>query len=321
MVPILVLLILSAGFAIFSVIAGSLTGPKRFNRAKLEAYECGIEPSPQAFRGHKFPVKYYLTAMLFIVFDIEIIFLYPVGRRLRPPRHVRPGRDGDVHPHRLRRLRLCVASRRTGVGLIRMGLEEKLPEGILLTTVAKIAQHRAQELGVAGAVRPGLLRDRDDGGRQPALRHRAVRHGAVLRDAAAGRPDDRGRSGLAEDGAGPAPDLRPDARAQVGARDGCLREQRRHVQQLRDRAGRRPRRAGRHVPARLPAAAGDAARRDPQAARQDPHRTDQRQAGVDDDRLRRRTSSRSCATPASPRAFRSTSTRSSSRAPLPGEVA
>ena len=77
MVPILVLLILSAGFAIFSVIAGSLTGPKRFNRAKLEAYECGIEPSPQAFRGHKMPVKYYLTAMLFIVFDIEIIFLYP----------------------------------------------------------------------------------------------------------------------------------------------------------------------------------------------------------------------------------------------------
>ena len=77
MVPILVLLVLAAGFAVFSVIAGSLTGPKRFNRAKLESYECGIEPSPQAFQGHKFPVKYYLTAMLFIVFDIEIIFLYP----------------------------------------------------------------------------------------------------------------------------------------------------------------------------------------------------------------------------------------------------
>ena len=77
MVPILVLLVLATGFAVFSVVAGSLTGPKRFNRAKLEPYECGIEPSPQAFQGHKFPVKYYLTAMLFIVFDIEIIFLYP----------------------------------------------------------------------------------------------------------------------------------------------------------------------------------------------------------------------------------------------------
>jgi NADH-quinone oxidoreductase subunit A len=76
-VPILVLALLGGGFAVFSIVAGSLSGPKRYNRAKQEAYECGIEPSPQAFRGHRFPVKYYLTAMLFIVFDIEIIFLYP----------------------------------------------------------------------------------------------------------------------------------------------------------------------------------------------------------------------------------------------------
>src|SRR5437763_11045625 len=76
-VPILVLFALAAGFAVFSVVASAVAGPKRFNRAKVESYECGIEPTPQAFRGHKFPVKYYLTAMLFIVFDIEIIFLYP----------------------------------------------------------------------------------------------------------------------------------------------------------------------------------------------------------------------------------------------------
>jgi NADH-quinone oxidoreductase subunit A len=77
MVPILVLAVLAGGFAVFSIVAGSLAGPKRYNRAKLESYECGIEPTQQAFRGHKFPVKYYLTAMLFIVFDIEIIFIYP----------------------------------------------------------------------------------------------------------------------------------------------------------------------------------------------------------------------------------------------------
>ncbi len=77
MVPILVLFGIGAGFAVFSVVAGALTGPKRFNRAKLESYECGIEPTRQAFQGHRMPVKYYLTAMLFIVFDIEIIFLYP----------------------------------------------------------------------------------------------------------------------------------------------------------------------------------------------------------------------------------------------------
>jgi NADH-quinone oxidoreductase subunit A len=76
-VPILVLFVLAAGFAVFSVVASAVAGPKRFNRAKVEPYECGIEPTSQAFRGHKFPVKYYLTAMLFIVFDIEIIFLYP----------------------------------------------------------------------------------------------------------------------------------------------------------------------------------------------------------------------------------------------------
>jgi NADH-quinone oxidoreductase subunit A len=76
-VPILVLGALSFGFAAFSIVAGYLTGPRRFNRAKLDAYECGIEPTPQPVGGGRFPVKYYLTAMLFIIFDIEIVFLYP----------------------------------------------------------------------------------------------------------------------------------------------------------------------------------------------------------------------------------------------------
>jgi NADH-quinone oxidoreductase subunit A len=76
-VPILILGGLAAVFAILSLVMGSLAGPKRWNRAKLEAYECGIEPTPQARGGGRFPVKYYLTAMLFILFDIEIVFLYP----------------------------------------------------------------------------------------------------------------------------------------------------------------------------------------------------------------------------------------------------
>jgi NADH-quinone oxidoreductase subunit A len=76
-VPILALFLLAGGFAVFSVVAGALSGPKRYNRAKYDAYECGIEPTPQPVGGGRFPVKYYLTAMLFIVFDIEIIFLYP----------------------------------------------------------------------------------------------------------------------------------------------------------------------------------------------------------------------------------------------------
>jgi NADH-quinone oxidoreductase subunit A len=76
-VPIVGLLILGALFALFSVAIAPVVGPKRYNRAKLDAYECGIEPAPQPIGGGRFPVKFYLTAMLFIIFDIEIIFLYP----------------------------------------------------------------------------------------------------------------------------------------------------------------------------------------------------------------------------------------------------
>ena len=76
-VPILGLGALALAFAVFSVITGMFVGPKRYNRAKYEAYECGIEPAPQGPGAGRFPIKFYLTAMLFIVFDIETIFLYP----------------------------------------------------------------------------------------------------------------------------------------------------------------------------------------------------------------------------------------------------
>ena len=67
-----------AGVSAFSGGAARLSAaPRRYNRAKLAAYECGIEPVDQPLTGGRFPVKYYLTAMIFIVFDIEIVFLYP----------------------------------------------------------------------------------------------------------------------------------------------------------------------------------------------------------------------------------------------------
>jgi NADH-quinone oxidoreductase subunit A len=75
--PVLALGLIAAGFAIFSLIMSAVVGPKRYNRAKLDSYECGIEPTPQPVGGGRFPVKYYITAMLFIIFDIEIVFLYP----------------------------------------------------------------------------------------------------------------------------------------------------------------------------------------------------------------------------------------------------
>ena len=75
--PVIALALVAAGFAVFSIVASVLTGPRRYNRAKLDSYECGIEPTPQPVGGGHFQVKYYITAMLFIVFDIEIVFLYP----------------------------------------------------------------------------------------------------------------------------------------------------------------------------------------------------------------------------------------------------
>ena len=76
-VPLLFLLAIGGGFAVFSVFAAAISGPKRYNRAKLDAYECGIEPTPQAIGGGRVPIKYYLTAMLCIINDSESVFLYP----------------------------------------------------------------------------------------------------------------------------------------------------------------------------------------------------------------------------------------------------
>jgi NADH-quinone oxidoreductase subunit A len=76
-VPLLFLAAIGTAFAVFSVFVSPFAGPKRYNRAKADAYECGIQPTPQALGGGKVPVKYYLTAMLFIIFDIESVFLYP----------------------------------------------------------------------------------------------------------------------------------------------------------------------------------------------------------------------------------------------------
>lgn len=75
--PILALGAVALAFAVFSVGIAPFTGPKRYNRAKLDRYESGIEPSPMPEGGGKISVRYFIIAMLFIVFDIEIIFLYP----------------------------------------------------------------------------------------------------------------------------------------------------------------------------------------------------------------------------------------------------
>src|SRR3978361_238092 len=76
-VPIATVFALPALVAVRAVTAAPFVGPRRYTRAKMDFYECGIEPTPQPVGGSRFPVKFYLTAMLFIVFDIEPIFLSP----------------------------------------------------------------------------------------------------------------------------------------------------------------------------------------------------------------------------------------------------
>ena len=73
--PIVALLVLATLFAGLSLIASRLLGPRRPTTAKSAPYECGIIPTREP--AQRFPVRFYLIAMIFVIFDIEIIFLYP----------------------------------------------------------------------------------------------------------------------------------------------------------------------------------------------------------------------------------------------------
>jgi NADH-quinone oxidoreductase subunit A len=73
--PLLVMLILASLFAGLSFFASRLMAPQRPNAAKAAPYECGIVPDREP--AERFPVRFYLVAMIFIIFDIEIIFLFP----------------------------------------------------------------------------------------------------------------------------------------------------------------------------------------------------------------------------------------------------
>ncbi|WP_082093290.1 NADH-quinone oxidoreductase subunit A [Demequina sediminicola] len=76
-VPIVVMVCVAALMAIAGLVISNLTGPKRYNSAKVDQYESGLQPTPGASGGGRVPIKYYLVAMTFIIFDIEVVFLYP----------------------------------------------------------------------------------------------------------------------------------------------------------------------------------------------------------------------------------------------------
>jgi NADH-quinone oxidoreductase subunit A len=79
-VPALVFLVIGIGVGTALTMLNGILGPKRPNKAKSEPYECGL-PS-EVRKSFRFGISFYLIAMLFILFDIEVVFLYPVALQL-----------------------------------------------------------------------------------------------------------------------------------------------------------------------------------------------------------------------------------------------
>ncbi len=73
--PIVLMFLVALGFVITTMIASHWLGPKRETKIKLDSFECGVESEGNA--RLPFAIKYFLVAILFVLFDIEVIFMYP----------------------------------------------------------------------------------------------------------------------------------------------------------------------------------------------------------------------------------------------------
>ena len=74
-IPVMLFVLVAIGFAIFTLVLAGLINSLRYNKVKLEPYECGIEPDTDA--RSRYSVRYYLIAMLFVIFDVETVFMFP----------------------------------------------------------------------------------------------------------------------------------------------------------------------------------------------------------------------------------------------------
>ncbi len=74
-IPIIFMFLVALGFVVFTMIVSHMWGPKRKSKIKLDSFECGIESKDNA--RLPFSIKYFLVAILFVLFDIEVIFMYP----------------------------------------------------------------------------------------------------------------------------------------------------------------------------------------------------------------------------------------------------
>src|SRR3970040_187149 len=74
-IPIFLFVLIALGFAIFTILFSKLVHPHKAGAVKLEPYECGIEAVGDA--RDRYSIRYYLIAMLFVIFDVETIFMFP----------------------------------------------------------------------------------------------------------------------------------------------------------------------------------------------------------------------------------------------------
>ncbi len=74
-IPILLFVLVAIGFAILTLLLYGMLHHQRYNKVKLEPYECGIEPETDA--RDRYSIRFYLVAMLFVIFDVETVFMFP----------------------------------------------------------------------------------------------------------------------------------------------------------------------------------------------------------------------------------------------------
>ena len=74
-IPIAIFVVVATFFALFTLAFARLISSEKYNKVKLEPYECGIEPTTDA--RDRYSIRYYLVAMLFVIFDVETVFMFP----------------------------------------------------------------------------------------------------------------------------------------------------------------------------------------------------------------------------------------------------
>ena len=74
-IPIAIFVVVATGFALFTLVVSGLISSEKYNKVKFEPYECGIEPITGA--RERYSIRYYLVAMLFVIFDVETVFIFP----------------------------------------------------------------------------------------------------------------------------------------------------------------------------------------------------------------------------------------------------